>query len=257
MTAAPALPLQVLPLGRGDAFSKLDYYCSLLIFGGRTLCLIDCPDPIHKILQERSRAAPDGPVRPQDIHHIILTHLHGDHCNGLESLLFHRRFVTRAQPPTIHALPEVAEALWPEKLAVSMRRSYIPELEIDQTAAPDDYFKSKPVEQGKPFRIGDLRFQIRRTRHSVPAFGFRVTCGGRSFGYSCDTTFDRALVKFLAPADLIFHDCNESAIHTSYADLLTLSPEIRRKTHILHFADDFDTESSEFPVVEPGCLYTV
>jgi hypothetical protein len=43
----------------------------------------------------------------------------------------------------------------------------------------------------------------------------------------------------------------------SVNELLTLDPEIRSKTHILHLSDDFDREHSEFPIVNPGVLYTV
>lgn len=249
-------PLQVLALGAGDAFARTDYHCTLVLAGGATLCLVDCPDPIHKILAERSGAL-GRTLDGADIGDIVLTHLHGDHCNGLESLLFYRRFVSNSPPLTIHTIPEVAEALWPLKLESSMGRTSIPEIGLDQRFAPEEFFRLRIVEPGRPFNVGDLRFVARRTRHSVPTFGFRVSHGGRTFGYSGDTTFDPGHIAFLSEADLIFHDCNDNVIHTPYADLLTVEPRVRERLHILHLTDSFDRAASQLAVVEPGRLYTV
>ncbi|MBN1865886.1 ribonuclease Z [Candidatus Sumerlaeota bacterium] len=257
MSDMAAGPLQILPLGIGDAFSSIDYFCSMLVLGGSKPVLVDCPDPIHKILHEVTLKAGLG-LDASGIGDVIVTHLHGDHCNGLESLLFYRKFMTkRTGRVTIYALPEVCEALWPRKLSVAMEGREIPRLGITETFRAEDYFRTCPVDQGEPFRIGELEFSIFRTVHSLPSFGLVVSLGGRSFGYSCDTVFDREAIRFLSRADLIFHECTKGRLHTSYKDLMSLDPEIRRKIHILHLADDFDREASELPVVEPGRIYTV
>jgi ribonuclease BN (tRNA processing enzyme) len=265
MTVIAQRPLEVLPLGVGDAFSSTDYYTSMIVFGGRTLCQVDCPDPIHKVLAERASCFMQEPITARHIDHVLLTHIHGDHCGGLESLLFYRKFVLDAPPLTIHTIAEIAEVLWSEKLAISMARTYMPENGIDQTFTAEDYFRVRVVRPGTPFVIGDLRFEIRRTVHPVPTFGFVVRLDDappppapvRMFGYSCDTVFDRNHVAFLSKADLIFHECGHKGIHTGYDELLTLDPEVRKKIHILHLSDDFDRAHSGFPLVKPGELYRV
>ena len=158
-------------------------------------------------------------------------------------------------PGTLAKVGRAGEAMASETDA--WERSYIPEIEIDQVFGPEDFFNLQAVEPGPAVQIGDLSFEFRRTRHSVPTMGFRVSHGGRSFGYSCDTTYDPAYIDFLAQTDLIFHDCNESVIHTPYADLLTIDRPVRDKIHILHLADTFDRQSCELPIVETGRLYTV
>lgn len=249
-------PLQVLPLGIGDAFTAIDYNCSLLLMAGQNRCLVDCPDPIHRIFAER--LAPTGVgVNVGNIDDIVLTHLHGDHCNGLESFLFYRKFIASAPPVRIHALPEVADVLWKHKLAPAMERTSIPELGLEQTFKPEEFFTLSIVEEGQPFDIGDLHFEIRRTLHSIPTFGFCVSYDGRTFGYSCDTTFDLKHIEFLSKSDIIFHDCNESLIHTPYESLASISGAVHDKIHILHLADSFDRSLSVFPIVKTGEIYTV
>jgi ribonuclease BN (tRNA processing enzyme) len=252
-----------LPLGIGDAFSSLDYYTSMAIFGGQTVCLVDCPDPIRKILRERTSET-ERPLDLKHIDHVLLTHLHGDHCNGLETLLFYRRFVAEAPPPTIHMLREVADALWKGRLAMSMQRTHIPDLSVDDVFEPEDFYRVSIIEPDQPHDIGDLRFEVRRTIHSVPTFGFRVRlkkdadkARARVFGYSCDTVFDPNHVEFLSKANLIFHECGGGFLHTPYSDLVSLPRDVRERIHLLHLPDHFDREASELPIVVPGQIYTV
>ncbi|NQU42257.1 ribonuclease Z, partial [bacterium] len=217
MGSAPSSSLRILPLGIGDAFSSVDYHTALLVMSGKTTCLVDCPDPIQRILRERTSCL--GKILgPGDIDHILLTHLHGDHSNGLEAFLFQRHFVLQAPPVSIHSIPEVGERLWEEKLAVSMEKTEMSEVGLEEVFSRETFYSLRIVPQERSFLIGDLCFEIRRTIHSVPTFGFRVGVdgvqGGRPlFGYSCDTIYDPGHIEFLSPADLIFHECSESSIH--------------------------------------------
>lgn len=250
--------MEIVPLGVGDAFSCRDFYSSLLLLAGNARVLVDCPEPIHRVVMERSRMAGCG-VESKDLDALVLTHLHGDHCGGLDSLLFHRRFVAGKPPLDIYALPDVVEALWPCKLSVSMEGRPMPELGLSQTFGPDDFYRAHAVSPGVPFEVGGLLFEIRETIHSVPTFGFRVrevgAPGGACFGYSCDTAYDPDHIAFLAEADLIFHECGDSIIHTPYEKLLELPLETRRKICIMHLPDSFDRERSAIPAVVAGRKY--
>ena len=88
--------LQVLILGIGDFFTRRHYNTSFVILpAGQEPILVDCPCPLRKILFEAGQSSGvrfDSP----DIKHLILTNLHGDHCNGVEELAFSSKRIRQA-----------------------------------------------------------------------------------------------------------------------------------------------------------------
>jgi ribonuclease BN (tRNA processing enzyme) len=81
------MSLRILPLGVGSAFSSRYYGTSCVIQGPGGHILLDCPDPIRKVIREATERS-GWSVRAEDLSEVILTHLHGDHSNGLEALGF-------------------------------------------------------------------------------------------------------------------------------------------------------------------------
>ncbi len=249
-------PLRVIPLGIGDFFSRYNYTTTLLVRGGTTRLLIDCPEPVRKVLFESTSAAGEV-VDAFDIDAVLLTHLHGDHSNGLEGFGFYRKQM-KGSPgrPALYALPENLDGLWERKLKASMGRSYLPEKGIDSTSTLDNYFDPHPIEPGQPFAIGDLVVEVMRTRHPVSCVGCKIRYGGRTFGYSSDTDFDPKLIAFLEEADLIFHECNEG-VHTTVDELSMLPEPLRRKMRLVHLSDDFNRQQSNIEPAEAGRMYIV
>lgn len=249
-------PLRVIPLGVGDFFSRVNFTTTLLVLGGHTCLLIDCPEPVRKVLYESTTAAGEV-VDAFDIDAVLLTHLHGDHSNGLEGFAFYRK-QKKGSPgrPPLYALPENLESLWEHKLKAAMGRSYLPEKGIDSTSSLDTYFEPHPIQPGVPFQIGDFAIEVQRTRHPVPCVGCKVRYNGRTFGYSSDTDFDPQLIAFLEEADLIFHECNEG-VHTTYDELSLLPEPMRRKMRLVHLSDDFDRQQSLIEPAAAGKVYLV
>jgi ribonuclease BN (tRNA processing enzyme) len=111
----------MLIIGTGDAFSAERYGCCALLETASGHVLIDCPDSIHRALRD-ARDSSGWNVDAHTIQDIIITHLHGDHCNGLESIGFTRWLAHRqdGKPlPRLHCWAPVAERLW-ERLAPAM-----------------------------------------------------------------------------------------------------------------------------------------
>jgi ribonuclease BN (tRNA processing enzyme) len=247
-------PLSFLVLGKGDLFSRLYYHTHFIVFLDDFPILVDCPDPLPKALYEASRKAKIA-IGLDDINHIILTHLHGDHSNGLESLGFYNYYI-RKHKPVIYTIPEVRDAIWENKLKASMGHKTNSVFEEVGNLQLSDYFRVKILEPGKTHTIRGMKIAIRHTNHFIPCFGFKISYKGRSLGYSSDTSFDREHIQFLSDCDLFLHETNKGG-HTPYEKLLDLPREIKQKMMLVHIPDTFDIGKSEIPVAQEGRLYNV
>jgi ribonuclease BN (tRNA processing enzyme) len=242
-----------MPLGAGNFFAAKRYCTSLVLFADGKIVLIDCPDPLFRMLAEAS-AKSGRDVHPNSFDHIVLTHLHGDHCNGLEAFGYWRRFLGVGRPrPAVYTSSAVAKDLW-RKLSPSMEKAELPGKPVE-TYGFDDYFEMTSFEFGERFEVCGIKFETRRTQHSIPTFGFCASFGGRRFGYSCDTCYDPGHIAFLESCDLIFHE-TDHGIHTPLAPLEALPEKIRTKMRLIHLPDDF-AGSSKIAEAEEGRVYPV
>lgn len=236
--------MDVTALGVGDAFSARWYSTCLLVHHDGARLLIDCPHPIRKVLAE---SAPD--VDLPDIDAVVLTHLHGDHCSGLEGFAFFSHFVLQ-RPVSLVAWEPVADRLW-ERLAPGMDR-----LRPDLTSPPrtmtrDDYFAITDLPLDHPVTVGPFTLEARPTLHHVPTTALRITAGGRTLGYSADTAFDPSLLDWLADADFVIHETNLGT-HTPLADLVALPSPVRDKVALVHYPDFFDLDACPLRCLRQG-----
>lgn len=216
--------------------------------------LIDCPEPLLRMFKEASNVS-GRDIDVGKIDHIVLTHLHGDHANGLECLGFYQKFtVGRETRPMIYTSNAVAEDLW-KRLEPAMGMATMPPDNDVEHYELSDYFGVTSCDFGERFNVGEVEFEIRRTLHFVPCFGFKATYRGKTFGYSCDTTFDPEHIKFLEPSDLIFHETG-TGYHAPIEDLEALPDELCAKLHVIHLEDSF-AGSEKLPTAQAGKIYTL
>jgi ribonuclease BN (tRNA processing enzyme) len=248
--------MRVFILGVGDAFTRKHFGTSAVneapntAKAGQAYVMIDCPDLIHRALHELSqRIGRDLDVTSID--DILLTHLHGDHCNGLESFGFYRRIHRLNNPqsvrPRLHATQPVADRVW-ERLAPAMETP----IGDTRTSTLDDYFEMRILTPGVVSKVAGLDVDCRFTKHPVPTVGFFITHGRGSLGWSSDTPFEQAHVDWLARADVIAHESNVGPSHTPIEKLKALPPEVRRKIRLIHLPDDFDSRSTDMTVLREG-----
>ncbi len=231
-------------LGVGDAFTALYANASLVLEADGTRLLVDTPPALNRAL----RALPGERLSLDDVDHVFISHLHGDHVGGLEQLLFWRRFVTR-RLCTIHATPEVLRDLWETRLKGGMEKLLQANGETLELSL-DDYAHVVPLGPGEN-RIGALALEWRATIHHVPTAAIRVRAGEKMLGYSADTSFDRGLIEWLAASDLFFHETNYG-VHTPLEALVALPQDLKARMRLIHYPDEHDPRSSPIPCAHEG-----
>jgi ribonuclease BN (tRNA processing enzyme) len=247
--------LSLLVAGVGDAFSARYYSSCLAVEADGSWLLIDCAHPIRKVLREASISA--GISLDLDrITGVALSHLHADHCSGLEVLGFYNRFALDRRAPLL-AHPLVSERLWDAHLAAGMESAIQKPGQPPALRRLEDFFELLPLSESKAVTFGPFSIRCRQTVHTVPTTAFLVRAGDRCLGYSADTAFDPGLIDWLAGADLIVHETNPGLLHTPYADLVALPDAIRAKMRLIHYPDNFDLDQSVIEPLHQGRLYKV
>jgi ribonuclease BN (tRNA processing enzyme) len=243
--------------GVGDAFSRIHWGTSFLLRREGFVLAVDCPDSYRRALLDNAFPKADGePIDVGDIDAMWLTHLHGDHVNGLEMAACFKRFAFGA-PLTLYTSPEAARDLWPRRLQASLGVLYDGTDWVEQRR--EDFLDVHVVGWGEPVEIGPFTVTTRPTVHHLAATAMRITDGESTLAYSCDTAFDPELIAWLAPgADLILHETSMGPAHTPIEELAGLDAELRERMLVAHYPDAFaGSQIDGLTLAEQGAIYTV
>ena len=261
-------------LGVGNAFAKRSFQSNVLLEAwsaspdrqdepDNTL-LVDCgttaPQALHQLRERPGFGYLDhaAAVNYRKLRHILITHQHGDHTGGLEELALMNTFAhadagTGFRPQLISA-PEILADLWEHSLKGGLGVLH------GRAAKLEDYFVPRPV---RPEAAGAGRFPWTdryelqpfwtdhvciAEKYDWPSLGllFCDVVSGASVFFSGDTGFDfDAYAEMMTRARLCFHEVNladeELAVHSSLRQLRTLPAEIKKKTFLYHYGDDWDS----------------
>ncbi len=239
---------EVIVLGVGDTFSETHHSTAVLLVCDGFYLAIDCPDMYRSVLRAASERSGRA-LSLSAIDHVLITHVHGDHMNGLEGVAFYKHFADRKRVQLVTS-PEVRAAIWDERLKASMGTLW--DGHQFQQLTADSYFEHLPLSWTDEITVGPFRIRARRTIHHVPTSALRIEAAGRTLGYSSDTAFDPELIAFLAPADLIIHETNFGPAHTPYAALAALPAELRARMRLIHYPDSFDIAASTIIALQEG-----
>jgi len=277
-------------LGVGDAFSEQYHNASLCVEEPQsgTLLLIDCPPAFPRVMADH-RKKTNVDLSAHTIDHVLITHLHGDHCMGLEAYLFMRRFLVRRRP-FLYGAKIVLDPLWENRLYGAMAYLAPPSQEFTQEEI-DEHLRNPlhkdkkahavlqasrqvllPPTQGlkladyaerinlsEKTAIGPLVIEHYFTCHHVPTTALRISLLGANeplLSYSADTAFDPDLIAWLAEAKTIIHETN-FGIHTPLHTLMLLPPSIRSRMHLIHYPDLLDCDKSPIPCLREGMVLTL
>jgi ribonuclease BN (tRNA processing enzyme) len=249
------MPMTFLPLGVGDAFSALHYSSGLAVEADGRWLLVDCPHPIRKVL--RDGAVPAGvELDVGSFEAVVITHLHADHCAGLEDLAYFSRFVLGRRPKLV-AHPEVLARVWEGRLAGGMDSLSDPADWSRRPMTLADYFEPVALDERRPVEVGGFALSCRPTRHHVFTTALRIRAGGRELGISSDTAHDPALIEWLAAADVFLHETGSPGVHTPYAALAALPPQVRARLRLIHYPDGFEPPPGGPELLVEGRRYEV
>jgi ribonuclease BN (tRNA processing enzyme) len=246
---------RLLALGVGDAFSARYYSSCLALEVDEEWLLIDCPHPIRKILREASTAA-NEPLDLNRFRAVVVTHLHADHSSGLEGLGFYMRFLV-GRKAHLFAHPVVSARVWENHLAAGMGEALVEPGKPPEKRGFEEFFDLTSLSESEPARVGPFSIICRPTIHSVPTFALRIEAAGRLLGYSADTAYDKSLIDWLSPADLIVHETNPGFMHTPYDKLAALPIALRSRMRLIHYPDNFEPEESVIEPLRQGHWYEV
>lgn len=223
-------------LGTGSAFTVDDNFHSNMLLqndAGQNL-LIDCGSDARHSLHRLG-------YTHKDVNDVYVSHLHADHAGGLEWLGFTHKFDPHCHMPKLYISETLAENLWQHTLSGGMRsiKEYPSKLST--------YFGVQVIPTKiKKFLWCNIEFELVKTihiydfHHLVPCYGLFFKANNKSVYITADTTFiPQALEKYYRSADIIFHDCETSATHSSvhahYDDLKTLPKDIKQKIWLYHY----------------------
>ena len=231
----------VTPLGTSHGFDPVGDVTSFVVWVNGKGILVD-PSPEALIHLDRLGVA------PADVPYVFLTHVHADHDGGLlEKLLSGRRTTVIASDVVYRSLLEKMRLITGYDVETRGLVRHVP-------ANPGQPTVLDLI--GEPVRI-DTRWNF----HPIPTNGFRLSVGGRTFGYSGDTQYDplrlaalhhdnrlsaaqyEALMHFFwtvdgtPTVDLLYHEAGIPPIHTEMAHLRALPPAVKTRTLLVHIAD--------------------
>jgi len=240
--------------GVGDAFSLVHWGTHFLVQSGDFLLGIDCPDSYRRALAENAFEHRGAPVGVNTLDAMIITHLHGDHVNGLEMTVAYRRFTGGGLLP-IHTTEEVASQIWDRRIAVSLGVLYDGTQWYPQRG--EDFFELHTFDFDESFEIGPLTITARKTVHHIAATALKITDGEATLGYSCDTAYDPELIAWLEPCDLIIHESSHGPAHTPIDKLEALPQAFRDKLLVAHYPDELIGTELAVTLAEQGATYEV
>lgn len=246
--------MSFVPVGVGDAFSALHYSSAVAIEADGRWLLVDCPHPIRKVLRDASgKAGVELDVDRFDA--VVITHLHADHCSGLEAYAYYFRFVLGRRPLLV-AHPSVLGRVWEGRLAGGMDSLSDASDWTSRAMRLEDYFDLAALDEDGPVKVGGFELSCRPTRHHVFTTALRIRGGGRELGMSADTAHDPGLIDWLAGADMFLHETG-LGIHTPYEALAAQPPEVRSRMRLIHYPDGFTPGDGGIELLEEGRRYAV
>ena len=180
-------------------------------------------------------------ISPDSIKGIFITHMHGDHTNGLLSFLDISSWKFKTVDPVIFLPGQMEES-------VNAIRGW-----VQCNGVPLRDFRFQPVKEGALFDDGIIRVTAYRTKHIADAYAYLVEAEGKRVLFSGDLYRDPQedfpVSVFSAPVDLAI--CESAHFFaTAYLPILKDQPNLK-KLCINHYSEFRLSSVLEMPAALP------
>ncbi|MEK8126645.1 MBL fold metallo-hydrolase [Paenibacillus filicis] len=234
-------PIEIMMLGVGNGFVKTTYQNNALLRTDGKLYLIDCGTTAWHSLHEIGLGF-------EDIEAIFITHLHYDHCGGLDEAALYGAYAAKRKMKLILPAP-LRSVLWDNCLSGTLENV------AEGKRSLQDYFEVQGVEEGVRFAFGadrgtsngssaadpsGLNAFWMQTPHVPSKFSCSLVIGERFF-YSADMQANPELMGLLHDQGIetFYHDAcfAGNPVHADVLQLCQYPAEIRERIYLMHYGE--------------------
>ncbi|MBM4433375.1 MAG: MBL fold metallo-hydrolase [Chloroflexi bacterium] len=171
-------------LGSSAAYPRAGGACSgYLVEEGKTRLLVDCGTGVLSNMQKL--------LALKDMAHIIISHLHADHCIDLVPYRYAlMRPVHKDIHPQLYLPPGGAKGLLKNVSAFNTSLTFY-----------SDFFKIKEYDPKTILKVGDLNVKFAMVKHYIDSHAMAIT-GSKKMVYSSDSGVCDELAELALDADL-------------------------------------------------------
>jgi len=225
-------------IGTGSAFTLKNFQSNIIIEENGKRLLLDAGGDIRFSLKAAG-------LSYKDIDSCYISHLHADHCGGIETLAFCTFFDPSVKEKIkLFGSGELLRRGWEDSWKGGL------ESVQGKLLGLEDFFNVHTVKPNSSFMWEGIKFDLVQSIHImngyciVPRYGLMITPPNkRVVFWTADCQFcPHQILDFYKQADLIIQDCEttpfKSGVHANYLDLATLSDEVKQKMMLIHYQDN-------------------
>jgi len=226
-------------LGTGSAFTLKNFQTNFIIERNNKKLLIDAGGDIRFSLAEAGMSY-------KDINAIYISHLHTDHCGGIEFLGFCTYFdPSMKEKIQLFGNSELLRKGWLDSWKGGMESIQGKNMTLDS------FFDLNMIKQNGKFIWEDIEFSIVQSVHVMNGYALMPSYGlmakdpetNKTIFITTDCQFcPSQIIDFYKQADFIIQDCEtttfKSGVHANFSDLITLPLDIKKKMVLTHYQDN-------------------